>query len=102
MSPAASPFLRIIQAGLFAASAATVISGIYVYFLWGFGRGHPYGHIYDIPGGVIAGCAQAIIPAGLFGFTCGIIGGSLLYFLARWIRSLFVLVLASVILGTLL
>jgi hypothetical protein len=36
MSPAASPFLRIIQAGLFAASAATVISGIYVYFLWGF------------------------------------------------------------------
>jgi hypothetical protein len=102
MNPTVSRFGRIIQAGLFAGCAATVISGIYAYFLWGFGPRHPLGHVYDIPAGVFIGCAETFIPAGSFGFACGVIGASLLHFLARWIRSLLLLASISVILGTLL
>ena len=102
INPAVSRFARIIQAGLFAACAATLISGIYVYFLWGFGPRHPLGRVYDIPAGVFIGCAETLIPAGSFGFACGVVGASLLQFLAIWVRSLLLLVSASVILGTLL
>jgi hypothetical protein len=102
MNPTVSRFRRIIQAGLFSACAATVISGIYAYFLWGFGSKHPLGHVYQIPAGVFIGSAETFIPAGSFGFAFGIIGASLLHFLARWIKSLLLLASTSVIIGTVL
>ena len=91
----------VLKAGAFCASAATLISSVLVVVFW-MGPAYAFHPWYEAPIDVVIVCLYTVIPAGLFGFVSGSLGG--LYLIARGQRtnsSVRLLVEAAVV-GTLL
>lgn len=73
----------VLASGAFCACAATLISAALIIAFWA-APAHAFGHWYRAPKGVAIMCLFTFIPAGTFGFFCGMLGRS--YLLLR-IRS---------------
>lgn len=72
-----------LAAGIFCAATATVISSVLVVVFW-VAPTRAIQHWYEAPQAVAVMCLFTLIPAGAFGFVCGVLGN--LYLLLR-IRS---------------
>lgn len=72
-----------LAAGVFCAATATVISSVLVVVFW-VAPARAFQHWYEAPQAVAVMCLFTFIPAGAFGFICGVVGN--LYLLLR-IRS---------------
>jgi len=71
-------------AGAFCASVATLISSILIVMLWA-APAHALKHWYDAPQAVAVMCLFTLIPAGTFGFACGVFGRSYLLLRSRFV-----------------
>jgi len=90
-------------AGMFCASAATLISAFWmvVILLW-LAEPHVLQHWYDVPIGVADLCRGTWVPAGGFGFLCGVLLRLYLSFRSAHITSNARLVAESGLVGALL
>ena len=69
-------------AGAFCTFAATAISSVLLVVFWAV-PAHAINHWYEVPRLVAIMCLYAFIPAGMFGFLCGILGRSYLLIRTR-------------------
>jgi hypothetical protein len=82
VSMAAKPTTAL-AAGVFCAGTATLISSVLIVVFWA-APAHAFERWYEAPEAVAIMCLFTFIPAGTFGFLCGVLGSS--YLLLR-IRS---------------
>jgi hypothetical protein len=66
-----------LSAGAFCAGAATLISSVLIVVFWA-APAHAFGHWCEAPKAVAIMCLFTFIPAGTFGFLCGVLGRSYL------------------------
>ena len=104
VSPWASQVMKkriatVLEAGLFCACAATLISSALWVLLFAV-PSHFFDHAYQIPPYIAVICLYTFIPAGGFGFLCGVLGSLILR--ARHIASRVRLLAESAVIGTLL
>jgi hypothetical protein len=90
-----------LKAGVFCACAATLISSVLVVLFW-FAPARAFDHWYQAPGAIVMMCLYTSIPAGAFGFLCGILGGLYLVFRAPHIASRVRLLAEASVIGALL
>jgi len=69
-----------LAAGAFCAGAATLISSVLIVVFWA-APARAFGHWYEAPKAIAIMCLFTFIPAGAFGFICGVLGRS--YLLVR-------------------
>ena len=62
-----------LSAGAFCAGAATLISSVLIVVFWA-APAHAFGHWYEAAKAVAVMCLFTFIPAGTFGFLCGVLG----------------------------
>ena len=75
-----------LAAGAFCAGAATLISSVLIVVFW-VAPAHAFGHWYEAPKAVAMMCLFTVIPAGAFGFLCGVLGRSYLLLRIRFVAS---------------
>jgi hypothetical protein len=88
-------------AGAFCACSATLIASVLIVLLWA-APAHAFAHWYQVPQGIVMMCLYTFIPAGGFGFLCGVLGSIYLGLRVRRITSRGRLLAESAVIGALL
>jgi len=91
----------LLTAGIFCAGTATLISSALLVLFWGI-PGRAFAHWYQIPQGIVMMCLYTFMPAGAFGFLCGVLGSLYLVLRARRITSKVQMLVESAVVGALL
>jgi hypothetical protein len=86
MTSMAKRLATLLTAGVSWAFAATFISSTLIVLFW-IAPAHAFAHWYQVPHGIVMMCLYTFIPAGGFGFLCGILGSLYLVSRARHITS---------------
>ena len=95
--------VHILIAGVFCAGAAVLISALWiVVILLLAAPAHALQHWYDVPTGVLFLCRATCVPAGGFGFVCGVVGRLYLFLRSPHITSRGHLIAESAVIGALL
>lgn len=92
---------NVLMAGMFCACAATLISAILTVFFWA-APAHALGHWYQAPKAILVICLFTSVPAGLFGFLCGVLGDQYLRYRSKHFSSRSRLLAEAAALGLLL
>jgi hypothetical protein len=88
----------LLTAGIFCGCAATLISSVWVVLFWAV-PARAFNHWYEAPRAIGVTSLYAAIPAGAFGFLCGIVGSLYLGFRGRNIASGPRLLVESAVMG---
>jgi hypothetical protein len=90
-----------LMAGVFCACAATLLSSLWIVLFWA-APAHAFHRWYELPMGIFVISLTTCVPAGAFGFVCGVLGRLYLVLRSPHITSTVRLLAESAVTGTLL